>query len=81
VLSFLGTRRVYRILVFIEEYVLGGRKVCFMWEQLCFVNESVAGQVIFCSSFTDSVVIPIGCVFLFKGLYEVLKHMPIFLSF
>jgi len=30
-----------------------------MWKQLCFVNESVAGQVIFCSSFTDSVDMPI----------------------
>jgi len=39
-----------------------------MWEQLCFVIESVAGQVIFCSSFADSVDMPIGCVFLFKGL-------------
>jgi hypothetical protein len=39
-----------------------------MLKQLCFVNERVAGQMIFCSSFTDSVDMPIGCVFPFKGL-------------
>jgi hypothetical protein len=38
-----------------------------MWEQMCFVNEGIAGHVIFYSSFTDSIDMLIGCVVLFKG--------------
>lgn len=64
--SFLGTRRGDNSGVC--RRILGCRKVCFMWEQMCFVNESVAGHIIFCSSFTNGIDMPIGFVVLFKGL-------------